>query len=253
MFHYSPCLDIFFPELPFPERIKKVAALGYEYFEFWSWWNKDIAAVEKAMKESDMQAVGFCTKMISLVDASKRAEYLAGLKETIDVAKRLGTRGIISQVGNELAGVSRDEQKRSLIDGLKAAAPLLEAAGMTLLVEPLNIRYDHKGYFLSCSDEAAEIITAAGSKSVKMLFDIYHQQITEGDLINNIKKYLPLIGHFHIADHPGRHELGTGEINYQNVLSMIQKSDYNGAVGIELFPIDKQGHEKALKVSSLKV
>ncbi|MEK6795824.1 MAG: TIM barrel protein [Spirochaetota bacterium] len=252
MFHYSPCLDIFFKDLPFPERIKKVASMGYEFFEFWTWWDKDLNAIEKAMKESDMQAVCTCTKFVSMVDASKRAEYIAGLEESIAVAKKIGAPFLITQVGNELSGVSRDEQKRSLIDGLKAAVPLLERAGITLLVEPLNTQYDHKGYFLAYSQEAAEIISAAGSQRVKMLFDIYHQQINEGDLINNIKKHLPLIGHFHIADHPGRHEIGTGEINYQNVLAAIKASGYAGAVGIELFPLDKD-HERALKRSSLTV
>lgn len=251
MVHYSPCLDIFFKDLPFPERIKKAASMGYGFFEFWTWWNKDLDAVEKAMRESDMRAACFCTKFVSLVDASKRAEYIAGLEESIAAAKKLGAKNLISQVGNELP-ISRDEQKRSLIDGLMAAVPLLERAGITLLVEPLNTRYDHKGYFLARSDEAADIINAVSSPSVKMLFDIYHQQITEGDLINNIKKHLPIIGHFHIADHPGRHEIGTGEINYQNVLGAIHGSGYSGCVGIELFPLDAD-HERALKRSAISI
>lgn len=249
MFHYSPCLDIFFKDLPFPERIRKAASLGYTHFEFWTWWDKDLGAVGEAMKETGMKAACFCTRFVTMLDPLKRAEYLAGLEKSIAVARRLGSRQLITQVGNEIAGVSRDEQKRALVATLKAAVPLLEASGITLLIEPLNLQYDHKGYFLALSAEAAEIVAAAGSPSVKILFDIYHQQINEGNLINNIKKHLPSIGHFHVADHPGRHELGTGEINYQNVLGAIKEAGYGGCVGVELFPLDAD-HARALAKSS---
>ena len=145
-----------------------------------------------------------------------------------------------------MAHISQKEQRDTLIDGLKAAAELLEPTGITLVVEPLNVLYDHKGYFLSRTDEAAQIIEAVGSEHVRLLYDIYHQQITEGNLINTITDYLPLISHFHIADHPGRHEIGTGEINYFNVLSSIEELHYTGSVGIELFPLD-EAHEYVLQ------
>jgi len=252
MYRYSPCLDIFFKDLPFSARIQKAAALGFQAFEFWSWWDKDLGEIEAALRSSPIQVAGFCTRMVSLVDPAKRAEYLAGLEDTLAVAKRLKPSVIISQVGNERPGVAREEQARSLVEGLKAAAALLERTGDTLVIEPLNVRVDHKGYFLSRSDEAAEILAQVGSPRVKMLFDVYHQQITEGDLLRRIRQHLPLIGHFHIADNPGRHEIGGGEIHYPNVLAAIKEAGYGGCVGLEFFPSGPD-HGAALKQSALAV
>ena len=246
MLKFSPCLDIFFKDLPFDERVKKIASIGYKHYEFWTWWNKNMEEVKEATEKHNMNLVAFCTRFISLVDASKRQAYLDGLGETIEVAKKTNTKVIISQVGNELEGVSRDEQKQSLVDGLKESAKLLMGTGKVLAIEPLNLLYDHAGYFLARSDEAAEILREVNSPDVKMLFDIYHQQITEGNLINNIKKYIDLIAHFHAADHPGRKEIGSGEINYTNIFNVIENLDFSGCIGIELFPANKN-HEEVLK------
>lgn len=233
---FSPNLNIFFKDVPFPERIAKAAALGFQQVEFWGWWDEDVDAIAQAAQQNNVAIAAFCTKFVSLVDASQRAEYLAGLKETLQVAAKLDCHTLISQVGNELPGVSRAEQHASLVEGLKAAAPLLAEAGVTLVIEPLNLLVDHAGYYLSRSDEAFDVVREVDSPYVKVLFDIYHQQITEGNLISNIRKGAALIGHYHIADNPGRGEIGTGEIHYPNVLKAIAETGYMGCVGVELFP-----------------
>ncbi len=110
----------------------------------------------------------------------------------------------------------------TLVDGLRQAAPLLEAANLTLVIEPLNDRIDHPGYYLVRSDEAFEIIDQVGSPSVKVVFDIYHQQISEGQLIANITSNIDKIGHFHAAGNPGRHELTRGELHYPSIFAAIQ-------------------------------
>jgi len=246
MLRFSPCLDIFFKNMPFERRIEKTARLGYSAFEFWTWWDKDVETLKKAIAESRIGCAAMCTRFVSLTASSERAAYIDGLRETIAIATATGTPIIISQVGNELTGVPRAEQKGSIVDGLAAAAELLEDTAVTLAIEPLNTRYDHKGYFLARMDEAAEIVNAVGSKHVGILYDVYHQQITEGNLINTITDYFPLIRHFHVADAPGRHEIGTGEINYFNVLRTIEDLGYAGSVGIELFPSDKS-HDHVLR------
>lgn len=251
MIPVSPCLDIFFKDRSFPDRIREIKKMGFSSFEFWSWWDKDLGAVGQALAETSMTPAAFCTRNISLVDPSLRAAYLSGLEESIGVAKKLGAPNLITQVGQELAGVSREKQSLSLVEGLKAAAPMLERAGVTLLVEPLNTLIDHKGYFLSSSDEAATLLQQVGSPRVKMLFDVYHQQVTEGNLTNRIQKYLPLIGHFHLADLPGRGPLGTGEINYPKVLKAIAGFGYRGYYGLEFFPKEK-GPEQGL-LSALEI
>lgn len=223
-------------ELSTADKVRRAAALGYKACEFWGWWGEDLAAIRQAADESGVAIGSICTKFVSLVDPAVRDEYLAGLAESIDAARQLGCRYLISQTGNERPGVSREEQSASLVEGLKAAAPLLEAAGITLVVEPLNTRVDHPGYFLKEADEAAALIRAVGSPNVKLLYDVYHQQITEGDLIPTIRRHMDVIAYFHIADHPGRHEIGTGEINYANVLRAIADTGYDGYIGLEYFP-----------------
>ena len=243
MLNFSPCLEIFFNDLSFTKRIKRIAEIGYKYFEFWSWWDKNIDEISEVAEANTIKCAACCTKFISLVDAGKRNEYLDGLGETIEVSKKLGSSIIISQVGDEVMGINREIQLISLIDGLRKAAKMLQDTGLVLAIEPLNILYDHPGYFLTKSSEAYFIVKSVDSSHIKMLFDIYHQQITEGNLINNIKNFYSEIAHFHIADHPGRHEIGTGEINYFNVLKYIEEAGYMGAIGIELFPLNKNHSE----------
>ena len=240
---FSPNLNIFFKELSFADSIAKMSQLGFKQVEFWGWWDQDVDAIAAAAQKNGVAIAAFCTKFVSLVDTSKRAEYIQGLKETIEVAKKLGCRTLISQVGNELPGVPRSEQHASLVEGLSAVAPMLAEAGITLTIEPLNLLVDHAGYYLSRSDEAFEVIRKVNSPYVKVLFDVYHQQITEGHLIQNIRTGAQWIGHYHVADNPGRGEIGTGEINYPNVLNAIAETGYNGFVGIELFP--KAGCDEA--------
>jgi hydroxypyruvate isomerase len=245
---YSPCVELFYPETPFVDRLAKIKALGFQEFEFWTWWDKDVDAIAAAARKNGLKVAGCCTKFVSLVDPGEREDYLQGLRASIDAARVLECPILISQVGSERPGVPRGEQKQSLVDGLKAAAQLVEEAGIVLVFEPLNVLVDHPGYFLSYSDEAYEIWNAVGSPSIKILFDVYHQQITEGHLIANIEKYLEAIGHFHIADNPGRHEPGTGEINYANVLKRIAELGYSGSVGLEYAPL---GDDESALMTSL--
>ena len=233
----SVCIDAVYMGKSLDEAIKGVKAAGLNAVEFWTWEDKELSLLEASRKEG-LEIAAFCTGFISLVEAEKREEYLESLKETIRTAKRLGCSRIISQTGAEIS-ISRKEQHRNLADGLRACAPCLEENGITLVVEPLNIRVDHAGYYLYSSDEAAEIMKEVGSPNVKMLFDIYHQQITEGDLIRRIKKYIPYIGHFHAAGNPGRHELYRSEINYKNIFEAIRETGYDGYVGLEYFPEDE--------------
>lgn len=241
---FSAHLDMLLTELSVAEKIEKFAKMGFPAFELWCWWDYEIDELAKVSQANNIAIAAICTKFVSLTDPKCRDEYQVGLKETIEACGKLDCKTIISQVGSELQDVSREKQKQSIIDGLKESAKLLAGTGLTLVIEPLNLLVDHAGYFLARSDEAAEIIEAVGSESIKMLFDIYHQQITEGNLIPNIKKYLPVIGHFHIADHPGRHQPGTGEINYQNVLSAIEQAGYDGYIGLEFTPKTRQSSEQ---------
>ncbi len=233
---YSVCLPAVFNGMDPVEAMRRVKKLGFEAVEFWSWWDADLDAIARARQELGLTITTFCTKFVSMTDKSKRQLYLEGLKESIDAAKKCGVKMLITQVGND-TGKSWEQQMRNVLEGCKAAVPILENADITLLVEPLNIKVDHKGYFLSMSSDGFALIQDVGSPRVKLLYDIYHQQITEGNLIPTIIKNIGDIGHFHAAGHPGRHELDTGEINYPNVFRAILEAGYQGYVGLEYFPV----------------
>lgn len=220
------------------ESLKEISLAGIEAFEFWGWWDVDLDGIRKAKNHLNLIAAACCTRFISLVDASKRADYLQGLRESIQAAQSIQCKTLISQVGNDL-GTSRFAQKKNLIEGLKVCAPLLEREDILLVIEPLNTLVDHPGYYLTSSEEAFEIVEAVGSPRVKVLFDIYHQQIMEGNLIRRITENIDKIGHFHAAGNPGRHELYYGEINYPEVFRAIDATGYQGYVGFEYFPLDK--------------
>lgn len=235
----SVCIDAVFAKKSFDEACTLTKQAGINTIEFWDWWGKDLASLQKAQQKHELNIACCCTKFISLVNASQRENYLQGLQESIAVAKQLNTKILISQVGDFIPNVSREDQTQSLIAGLKASAPLLEAAGITLVIEPLNEKVDHQGYFLIKSSDAFDIIKTVNSPNIKVLFDIYHQQISEGNLIQNMLSNIDYIGHFHAAGHPGRNELQHGEINYFNIFKAIQKSNYQGYVGLEYWPVNE--------------
>ncbi len=232
----SACIDMMMKELPVPERVRTVHEAGLSAVEFFNWENKDIAELEAVVGECGLEVSAFCPRSVPLVDPAQRLNYIDALVAALPVANMLHCRQLITKSGATRPGVARQEQLDSVIAGLQACLPLLEAAGVVLLLEPLNVLVDHKGYFLSSSQEAFEVVRAVNNPQVKILYDIYHQQITEGNLIPTIQANIDLIGHFHAADHPGRHEPGTGEINYRNVLRAIAETGYQGYVGLEFRP-----------------
>lgn len=248
MLRLSGCIEALFNQIPYPERIQKMAELGVPAFEFWGWSNKNLDEIKQARDETGLPIATFMCEMgAPLVDASQHETIIEGTKRSIPVAKEMDCQQLLVTTGNELEGVSRAEQHKSIVDVLKAVAGMVEDAGIILTLEPLNILVNHKGYYLYTSDEGFEIIDEVGSPNIKLLYDIYHQQITEGNLIATIEANIEKIGHFHMADVPGRHEPGTGEINYGNVFKKIVELDYDGFVGMEFWPLASD--EEAVKLT----
>jgi hydroxypyruvate isomerase len=140
---------------------------------------------------------------------------------------------IITQTGNEVEGVSRSSQRDEMVETLKYAAELCGRADVTLTVEPLNGLVDHSGHFLQHIDESVNVIDRVDSPHVKLLFDVYHQQITEGNVTRNLIRYLDRIHHVHIADNPGRLQPGTGELNYGYIIGKLKDAGYGGVIGLE--------------------
>lgn len=253
---FSVCIEMIFNSLPLRERFLQVKNAGMDAAEMWGWADRDLSEIKEAIEESKVVLTSMCvgTKDKSLAIKYKQTPVVADDSGKIfreialcsaKAAKELGVKNLIVTTGQERTDITRERQHENIVRALSAAAPIFEENGVTAVLEPLNILIDHKGYYLSSSAQAADILKEVGNKNVKMLFDIYHQQITEGNIINNINRYIDLIGHFHIADNPGRHEPGTGELNYSAIFKAIEDTDYDGYVGLEFAP--SASHAGALK------
>ena len=174
-----------------------------------------------------------------------RTELLRDVRDTIEVAKRVGARFVLVTPGQLEPGVEPAYQMANAVDNLRAAAKAVEPHGITMLVEPLNPWANHPGAFVTKSSQLFELARAVDSPAFKMLFDIYHLQISEGNLIGNFDRCLPEIGYIQTGDVPGRNEPGTGEINYARVFEHIHAKGYRGVIGTE-HGISKPGKEGEL-------
>lgn len=214
-------------------HLEKIKEHDFHGLEYYNWWDLNLEQVAKEQTRIGVGIIATCTPFFNLVDATKRGTYIQGIKDTLKACAILGTKSIITQTGNVMPGISREEQRQAMIETLKQCAPLCEEAGVTLEIEPLNGLVDHPGHFLQFSDESAKVIKEVDSSHVKLVFDVYHQQITEGNIIRNLTKHDASINHFHIADNPGRSQPGTGELNYENILRSIKELQFTGFIGLE--------------------
>ncbi|MDL2294816.1 TIM barrel protein [Ruminococcaceae bacterium OttesenSCG-928-D13] len=237
--NYSACLDLLYFRQPmdvFLNGMQVAKDAGMDGIEFWSWWDKDIDAIAAQKNALGLEISTFLTKPVSLGEPGKREEFLEELEKSIAVAKRLGCPSLIAQAGYVQPFLSQSTFKRNMLETLLAAAPILENAGITLVVEPLNTKVDHGGYFLSTSEDSFGLIERVGSPNIKVLFDIYHQQITEGNVLNNIRDHLGYIGHMHAAANPGRGEITGGELDYRSIFAALDAMGYHGWMGLEYRP-----------------
>ncbi|MDX2443656.1 MAG: TIM barrel protein [Bacteroidales bacterium] len=165
-------------------------------------------------------------------DVGKREEFLKEIKESVEVAKRVNAKWMTVVPGHIDMRKKIEYQTAHVVESLKQASEILEPHGLVMVLEPLNF-YNHPGLFLERVPQAYEVCKAVNSPSCKILDDLYHQQITEGNLIPNINLAWDEIGYFQIGDNPGRKEPTTGEINYKNVFKYIHERDFEGILGME--------------------
>ena len=227
-----PC---FFGKMDFCEAIAKIAQLGFDAAETYNWTSLDLDAVRNACEQSGVELLSMCTTEFNMTNPAKREDWLNGLKESCAAAKRVGASKLITQVGAD-TGEERARQHDSIVAALKQAKPILEDSGVTIMIEPLNIYVNHPGYYLWSSREAFEIIHEVDHPLVKVVYDIYHQQVMEGNIIPSITQNLDCIAHLHSAGHPGRHELQFGENDYKVIFAAVDKAGYTGACGLEYGP-----------------
>lgn len=234
---------------PMPRRLEDVKTMGIDTVELIRTVtannNAEIAAKckELGLRVGNVDAgTSLWGKTDALVNPAERANVMAKLKLAVANARLYETDTLLALSGTEVEGLGADDMHKSLVEGLKAMMEVVEGEGLRMILEPLN-RFDHKGYYLVNMEEAFQVIDEVGSDRLKILYDIYHVQRQEGNVIEKIQKNIGKIGHFHIADVPGRHQPGTGELNYDNILAAIAATEYTGSLGLEFLP---QGDAKTV-------
>jgi hydroxypyruvate isomerase len=251
------CIEPFFLGTDTSEKIKKVKKIGFNAIEFWYWDHeftgsdlipsrKNIAEIAAICKDlniiiTDMVVNspegfigGFLTK------SEDKDKYIERLKETIDIAHKLGCTKLITCTGNEVTDTTFQQQFDSVVNTLSIAAEIANIDGITLVLEALNSTVDHPGYFLTSPKTGFDIVKMVNNPGLKLLYDIYHMQIMQGNHINTIKENISLIGHFHSAGVPGRNELYSGELNYISIMKAINDSGYKGYFGLEYWPAEQE-------------
>ncbi|MFC3283806.1 hydroxypyruvate isomerase [Litchfieldella rifensis] len=163
------------------------------------------------------------------------SEFREGVEQAIEYATALGCQQVNCLAGIQPQGVSQEQARETLIDNLRFAADKLSRENILLLAEPINTR-DIPGFFLNRTEQALSLFDAVGSDNLKLQYDIYHMQIMEGDLAMTMEKHLARIAHIQLADNPGRHEPGTGEINYPFLFAHLDRLGYDGWIGCEYKP-----------------
>jgi hydroxypyruvate isomerase len=203
---------------------------------------REIAEQEKIAAEIARQGMelgpfvlyaDFAVKSFVTRDPSIKEMLIKLMKEGVEVKKRTGVKWALVVPGRFDEGLEWDYQTANVVDNLKYCCDILEPAGLTMVLEPLNAWTNHPGLFLTKMPQAYQICKAVNNPVCKIVNDIYHQQITEGNLIPNIDKTWDYIGAFHVGDNPGRKEPTTGEINYKNIFKHISEKKYNGTICME--------------------
>ena len=249
----SVCLETVYPQLPVDERIARIAEAGFPSVEFWhpegTWdgrsvrtdWAKDAVAVRApAIATGNAQRFALHAWDGSIggspVKPQDRGRFLAQVRQMMAFAQEAGCRQGIVLSGTVDESLSRQQMRKNLEDALAEAVAIADQADFTLLLEPLNTLVDHPGYYLDSSREAVEIVRTLGSPRLRVLYDVYHMQIMEGNVLATIEKNLPWIGHFHAAGVPGRGEVFDSELHYPTILAKIKSLGYDGSFGLEYFP-----------------
>jgi len=236
---YAPRIGMI--DEPVTRQMEIIAENGFKGFEYNGLPKHSFAEIEQFRKKMDELKLSMGTLVVNrggwkpsaMVDKQFHAEFLADVKKAVEIHKIIGNDVATVCSGLGVENLSHTQQTTNCIDVLRRAGDLCAETKMALVLEPLNVRVDHAGYFVVFSDHGAEIIANANHPNVKLLFDIYHQQISEGNVINHIKKHYSLIGYFQTGDVPGRKEPGTGEVNWSNVFKAIHGLGYQGLIGME--------------------
>lgn len=220
----------------FLKSMETVKKAGYDGIEFLNWWNVDLDAVTAKKEELGLDVVTIPTKCECMGEVNERESFLQDLRKSIDAAHKLGCRNLFTSAGHIKMFLSEQTFWENMIETLNEAGKILNGEGVQLLIEPVNVKVDHAGVFPLNSKESFFLMRILDDPNIKVLFDLYHQQITDGNLLETIRKNIGRIGHFHAAGCPGRNELEFSELNFAYLVKEIDKLGYDGYLGMEYTP-----------------
>jgi hydroxypyruvate isomerase len=240
---FAANISMMFTELPFLDRFAAARAAGFAAVEFLFPYEFPAAEIARRLQDNGLSQVLFnappgdwaagergCAAL-----PGRGQEFRDGIRKALDYATALACPRLHVMAGLTPPGVPRDTLLATYAVNLAWAAEECAKAGVKPVIEPINHR-DIPGFFLNTTDQAAAIIRAIGPERLGMQFDLYHCQITEGDIVTRVERHLPLIAHMQVADNPGRHEPGTGEVNWPFVFDRIDALGYRGWIGCEYRP-----------------
>ncbi len=229
----SCCIDMMFSYCDFYDRFSEVKKCGIDTIEFWKWSNKDIAKISESGMDVSIFNMDSSDEQLSydlsrgILNSGRKSDFLKALDESIPVYKKLNAKAMIVLIGE-----NSEYNEQNVFGVLSSAVPTLEKHNVNLIVEPLN-DIDRKNYSMPYAAPVFQLLKKINSPHVKMLYDIYHQNMMGDFDMEEVKENVSLIGHFHVADAPGRHQPGTGKVDYVKILKEINSTDYDGYIGLE--------------------
>ncbi len=238
-FKLSVMLWTVFTHLPFEQRLEKVASAGYTNVElvgeFKRWSDADFKNVAQTRRRLGISFDATGGVEHSLTDPAQRDAFLADIQKLLPAMEKLECPALIVLTGNKVPSLSHEAQHASCVEGLKRAAELVEGHGTRILLENIDPEENPK-YFLTSVAEGFDVIKEVNHPQVRFLYDFFHEQISEGNLIEKLEKNVALVDLVHVADVPGRHEPGTGEINYTNIYKKLVSLGYDRYMAMEFLP-----------------
>jgi hydroxypyruvate isomerase len=240
------------------QKLQKTAEAGIQSVELVSEYvNWSEADVRKYKTLAQSYGVGmdallsqtdWTNRPVTMVNPAHREAFLQDVGDATAWAKKLDVKQVIVLSGNEQAGMTREAQHASMVEAGKRAAEIAQQSGVTLILENLNSRVNHKGYYLTSAREALQVVKEVDSPHFRFLFDIYHEYVQNGNVIPAITEAVPYVSVFHVADAPGRHDPGTGEMKWDEIYRAIGKSEYSGYIALEYEP---KGDEVASLIAAV--
>jgi len=245
---YSVCIDSIYPQENLEEKLTRIKQAGFKFIEFWDWRDKDLELIIN----SGLKVTNFSGNRVSSLTLDSKEKIIQEVDASIDIAKKLKCKHImlLSDVlendgSVKINSISCEKKFLRLYDNLRTLAEIAEERDIKLVIEPLKTLKNHKNYFLDNFQKTLELIQSINSEYLKILYDIYHMQIMEGNVLETLQKYHQVIGYIHVANVPYRCEPWIGELDYKFILKELSKV-YSGVVGFDFFVKEKSFSYKKL-------